>query len=181
MPRGRPVEFKKSDPIYKIVKNGDVICRLGDRIWSQFFKDISLTDKRYSHIGIIHINDGLVTVVNAEGDTGHGRDFVNKVTLEEFLQVARTAGIYRVRNIDGEQISNLAIEYLGIPFDWQFDMNDESKLYCTELLYVILKRIEPTLILKVVYIKEFGKYIIPLEAISNSDYFSEIYFKDSEK
>jgi hypothetical protein len=142
-PRGKPVKIQQLDTIVDVIKEGDIICRLGDRFWSQFFKDLSLQDKRYSHLGIIHINSGVVTVINAEGNTGHGRDFVDEVPLMDFLRIARAVGIYRLKNIDGNQISNLAIEYKGVPFDWQFDMYDESKLYCTELLYVILKRLSP--------------------------------------
>jgi hypothetical protein len=176
MPIGKPIKVQQSDKIANIVKDGDVICRLGDRFWSQFFKDVSVVDRRYSHTGIIHINNGIITVINAEGDTGHGRDFVNEITLENFLKIARTVGIYRIRNIDGNQISKLAMEYIGVPFDWQFDLCDESKLYCTELLYVLLKRLSPNLKLNTIYIKEIDKEIIPLEAISMSEHFSEIYF-----
>jgi hypothetical protein len=176
MPRGEPVIIQKSDMIFDLVREGDIICRFGDRFWSELFKDMSVADKRYSHIGIIHINNGRLTVINAEGNTGHGRDFVNEVAFDDFLKVARAVGIYRLKNIDGNQISNAAIEYLGVPFDWQFDMYDESKLYCTELLYVILKRVMPAVKLNTIYVRELGKEIIPPEAISNSEYFSEIYF-----
>jgi hypothetical protein len=138
MPQDRSIVIP--DMLYSVVKDGDIICRLGDRFWSQLFKDVSVTDKRFSHMGIIRINNGQITVINAEGDTGHGRDFVNEVTLTEFLKVARAAGIYRINDIDGKKISDLAVEYFDVPFDWKFDMTDESKLYCTELLYVILKK-----------------------------------------
>jgi hypothetical protein len=139
-------------------------------------KDISVTDKRFSHIGIIRIHNGHVSVINAEGDTGHGRDFVNEITIEEFLKHAVSVGIYRLNDADGSEISNLAMEYLGIPFDWHFDMKDESKLYCTELLYVIFKRVKPELELRTTYVRELKMDVIPLEAFSDSDYFSEIYF-----
>jgi len=176
MPRGASLAIKNTDELYDVIKDGDIICRLGDRLWSDIFCDLSVIDKRYSHMGIIHIDNGLVSVINAEGDTGHGRDFVSDVSLAEFLKVARTIGIYRLKNTDTSQISQIALEYTGIPFDWQFDMTDDSKLYCTELLYIILKRIQPEINLDKVYIKELGKEIIPLEAISNSDYFNEVYY-----
>jgi hypothetical protein len=179
MPRGKPIKPQQSGIIASLVKEGDIICRLGDRFWSRYFKDLSLTDKRYSHIGIIHINNGIVTVINAEGGTEHDRDFVNESALGDFLSVARTAGIYRIKNAEGDQISTLAMEYIGVPFDWQFDMYDESKLYCTELLYVVLKRLLPDLKLSTVYIKGLGREIITPEAISRSEYFSEVYFVGS--
>ena len=176
MPKGKTIEAQQTDIIASIVKEGDIICRLGDRLWSQFFSNMSLTDKRYSHIGIIHINDGIVTVINAEGGTEDGKNFVNITTLDDFLNVARTAGIYRINNTDGDKISALAMEYIGVPFDWEFDMNDESKIYCTELLYIVLKRLLPDLKLNTVYINQLNKEIISPEAISGSEYFSEIYF-----
>jgi hypothetical protein len=177
VPRGKPIILLNSDELFEIVNDGDIICRLGDRLWSELFKDTSITDKRYSHLGIIRIINDQITVVHAEGTTDSGKDFVKEQAFDDFIKIARAIGIYRTANIDGIQISNTSIEYLGIPFDWKFDMVDESEIYCTELLYLILKRLMPKIELKTIYIKELGKRIVPLEAISNSEYFSEIYFK----
>lgn len=181
IPRGKPVSLLETDTLFEVVKDGDIICRLGDRFWSQLFKDISIEDKRFSHMGIIRVSDSLITVIHSEGDTGHGRDFVNEVLLEDFIKIARTIGVYRINGIDGKLISDLVIDYIGIPFDWQFDISDESKLYCTELLYVVLKCIKPTLELNTTFIKELGKEVIPPESISNSEYFSEVYYISSNK
>lgn len=171
---GKPYVLTENDIPFSVIKDGDIICRLGDRFWSNIIKDVSITDKRFSHIGIIRINDGKITVINAEGDTDHGRDFVNEISMNEFLKHAVSAGIYRINNIDGKFISELAAEYLGVPFDWQFNMNDPSKLYCTELLYVICKRMG--LELDSIYVKELKNNAIPLESISGSKNFSEIYY-----
>jgi len=177
MPRGKSAELKEQNLLFENVKNGDIICRLGDRLWSQYFKDISIEDKRYSHMGIIRINNNQITVIHAEGTTKAGKDFVKEESLNDFIKIARAIGVYRINDIDdGNKIATLALEYLNLPFDWQFDMQDNSKIYCTELLYVILKRALPTIELKTIYIKELGKDIIPLDAISNSNYFSEIYY-----
>ncbi|MCL2210149.1 MAG: hypothetical protein FWB89_08325 [Treponema sp.] len=175
-----PAALIKTDVLYSVIRDGDIICRLGDRFWSGLIRDVSITDKRFSHMGIIRINDSRITVINSEGDTGHGRDFVNEVSIEEFLRPAVTAGIYRINAFDGALLSELSIEYLGIPFDWKFDMYDASKLYCTELLYVICKRIMPELELETAYIKELKMNAVPLEAISNSSNFTEIFFVSAE-
>ena len=178
IPRGEPLPLirLKTDGFSELLKDGDIICRLGDRVWSQYFRDVSITDRRFSHMGIIRINNDLITVIHSEGDLGLEINYVNEVALEEFIEFARAIGIYRVKNIDGSQISNMAIEYLGVPFDWQFDMSDDSKLYCTELLYVILKRLAPEIKLDTIFVTILGKDIIPLEAISNSQNFYEVYF-----
>jgi uncharacterized protein YycO len=164
------------EDISNILQDGDIICRLGDRLWSLYFKDVSPNDKRFSHLGIIRVNDTKITVINAEGRAIQGKDFVNEVDLDEFLEIAKAVGIYRLKNFDGKKVSSTALEYIGYPFDWNFNLEDEKKIYCTELLYIILKKIAPEIEIKKIFQKELKKEIIPLEAYSNSEYFTEIVF-----
>jgi len=181
LPDGDPVPAQKLDVFLEIAKDGDIICRLGDRFWSHTLKDFSIEDKRYSHSGILRIHNGRITVIHSEGTANKGNDFVKEEPLEDFYAIARAIGIYRSKDIDGYLVSNMAIEYLGVPFDWQFDSEDESKLYCTELIHVVLKRLNPASGLKKTFVKTLNKEIIPLESISRSDNFSEIYYLNSEK
>jgi len=168
------VHYIQEDTILSHLKDGDIICRLGDRIWSMYFKELSPNDKRFSHLGIIRIRNDTVSVINAEGLANERKDFVNEVSLNDFLMCAQKIGIYRLKTIEGKIVSDTALEYVGVPFDWQFDMEDDSKLYCSELLYVILKKIDKDIVLNKVFIKEIGKNIIPLDVCSQSEYFMEI-------
>jgi len=176
VPRGKPILLIKEDKLFGIIKDGDIICRLGDRLWSQVFKDLSVNDRRFSHIGIIRVNEDRITVIHAEGTAKTGKDFVKEEPLEDFLSIARAIGIYRTINLDGEKISGMAMEYIGVPFDWKFNMDDASELYCTELLFIILKKLMPLFEFNTIYVKELGKDIIPIDSVSNSENFSEIYF-----
>jgi hypothetical protein len=169
------VSYKDID-VAPHLQDGDIVCRLGDRLWSIYFSGISVTDKRFSHLGIVHIDSGAITVINAEGLAIEGRDFVNEVSLQEFLNVARAIGIYRLKNIEGSLVANTALDYKGRPFDWKFDLLEENTIYCSELLYAILKRISPGIHLKTVFQKEIGKEILPLESVSQSEYFEEVYY-----
>ena len=63
---------------------------------------------------------------------------------------------------------------IGLPFDWHFNLETADELYCTELLYVSLKNIDPTINLQTVHTR--GKEIIPLEAVSDSPQFKKILF-----
>jgi hypothetical protein len=162
------------EEILSYLNDGDIICRLGDRIWSGFFKDMSPVDKKFSHLGIIRIRDNMVTVINAEGLAIEGKDYVNEVSLGDFLEIAQSIGIYRLRSIEGDKISDAALGYIGYPFDWQFNMEDNNKLYCTELLYVILNELDPNIKLNLFWLKEMGRHIIPLDICSQSEYFVEI-------
>lgn len=174
--RQAPKKRILADDIAMYLQDGDIICRLGDRLWSIYFKDVSPIDKRFSHLGIIRMVDGLITVINAEGLAIQGKDFVNEVYLDEFLEIAKAVGIYRLNDYDGKTVSSAASEYIGYPFDWSFDLHDENKLYCTELLYAVLKKIAPEIQLQTFFQKEISKEIVPLEAVSNSDYFREIIY-----
>jgi hypothetical protein len=117
-----------------------------------------------------------ITVVHAEGTTMPGKDYVREEPLSDFISVATAVGIYRIKNLDGKLLSEIAPEYVGIPFDWQFDLDDQSKLYCTELLQIILQRVKPDLVLTRAKFGGFEKIVIPLEAVSNSEDFEEIYY-----
>jgi uncharacterized protein YycO len=167
-------QYIQEDAILPFIKDGDIICRLGDRIWSMYFKELSPNEKRFSHLGIIRMQNDVISVINAEGLANEGKDFVNEVPLNDFLNSAQKIGIYRLKNIEGKIISDTAFEYVGLPFDWQFDMEDDSKLYCTELLYVILKKLDTNIKLNKVWIKEIGKDIIPLDVCSQLEYFIEV-------
>jgi hypothetical protein len=162
------------DKLEECIEDGDIICRLGDRIWSLYFKGLSSTDKRFSHLGIIHRNENGIFVVNSEGLTHDDEDFVKEVSLYEFITSARIVGIYRMNDIEGQYISQEALKMLGRPFDWNFNLHNSDKLYCTELLYVVLQNIAPEIELTTIH--KLGKDIVPLEAVSDSSLFKEIIF-----
>jgi hypothetical protein len=171
---GKTTSNFSSDELKPYLQNGDIICRLGDRLWSLYFKDLSPEDKRYSHLGIVRINGGHITVINAEGTRWEGKDYVNETLLQDFISVAKIIGIYRLENVSGNAITEEALRFIGVPFDWNFDMEDSDKLYCTELLYAILKNIDTDVKLRTVFQKELRENIIPLESISNSPDFMEV-------
>jgi len=161
------------DEIIPLLNDGDIICRMGDRIWSQFFRDLSPTERRFSHLGIVRIRDDEITVIHSE-PLQDGDDVVTEVPLEKFLRFALSAGVFRLHDLEGHLVSDTAMEFIGRPFDWQFNMEDDSKLYCTELLYVVLKKIDPSIELNTVWMKELRRYIIPLDVCSQTEYFTEI-------
>jgi hypothetical protein len=162
--------------IIPVLQDGDIICRLGDRIWSLYFRDFSEYDRRFSHLGIVRVRNGGVSIINAEGQSDRSETLVQEVSLEKFISVAKTIGVYRMNSVSGTVISDEAMNYIDRPFDWNFDMNDESAIYCTELLYGILKHIAPEITLKTLYINEIKQTIIPLESVSGSADFTEILY-----
>ena len=170
--------YVHEDEILSLLNDGDIICRLGDRIWSRFFKELSPNEKKFSHLGIVRIRENTITVINAEGLAIEGKDYVNEVSLKDFLKIAQRVGIYRLKTIEGYKISDVALEYKGHPFDWHFDMEEDNTIYCSELLYVILKKLDTSIILNTVRLGNYGKKIIPLDVCFQFEYFTEIGYWD---
>ena len=157
-----------------ILKDGDIIFRRGETFISDTIADLSVYDKRFSHVGIIRKIDTLVSVIHAEGSSNPKDSIVKEESLNSFWMNAKSVGIYRVNELDGHNISTLATEFLGLPFDWNFDLNDDTQLYCTELVYIIIRSINPEMTLSTVWVDEVNRFVIPIDAISLSGFFAEI-------
>ena len=168
------IDIVSQNEIVSKLADGDIIFRLGNRIWSSFLKDFSVEDRRYSHLGIVKVRDGIYTVIHSEGFAGDGQNFVKEVPLADFLEIALRIGIYRVDDIEGSKISDTALQYLDTPFDWDFDMTSHDRIYRTELLYLVLSQVAPEITLKTTFIKEIKKDILPLDMCFGSEYFTEI-------
>jgi uncharacterized protein YycO len=169
-------DFISKEDVSPFLQDGDVICRLGDRIWSLVFKEFSPVDKRYSHLGIVSIDKGQIFVINAQGSQAKDKNKVALEPLEDFLENAQQVGIYRMNGNDASRLSQNALTYVGYPFDWDFDMDDDSALYCSELLFVTLKNISAEIPIPTIWIEKLSKNIVPVDICSQSEYFTEIHF-----
>lgn len=121
------------------LENGDLIFRDGIGWRSDVVRLSSGED--WSHVGIISLRQNdLPTVIHAAPkNNGSGR--VEQTPLDEFIDqsVASKVAVYRNGNLNEQskkQIVKIAVQYADdqIPFDHEFDINDRSKLYCTELV-----------------------------------------------
>jgi len=162
------------------LKDGDIILRKGDAAWSVIFGDVSLTDKRFSHLGIVRIYDGYLSIINSVGYLANRERGVEEVTLDNFLQPAKNIGVFRFKYADGSLISDNAVKYIGRPFDWSFDITDDSRIYCTELLHAVLESTAPEYRLTTLFVDGINKEIIPLDSISASDWFDEIFYIETD-
>lgn len=117
-------------------RDGDLVFRYGNGFWSPYFRDASTLHKRFSHAGVIVLRNGLPWVVHsdAHGMTGIGN--VHLVRLDDFLSGSSDYAFYRL-DAPGNvrlRIAEAASSYIGRPFDTEFDTDDDSKLYCSELV-----------------------------------------------
>ena len=122
------------------VKEGDLIFRYGQGRWSGYFRDISKTEKRFSHVGIVVADSMGLAVVHASADDLTGIGSVKMETLESFSGNFDDVAVYRI-DCDQDRkrkISELALAYLGTPFDARFDLSSDKAVYCTELVRIVV-------------------------------------------
>lgn len=159
------------------LKNGDIILRSGIGFWSERFRQSNTNDKRFSHVGIVLVDEqGTVSVLHAEGDDHTGDGMVSIVSLEQFVGESVDIGVSRLRDADPDRFVSEAKKYLGRPFDWKFDTDSSSEIYCTELVELAMKDIYPERSLA----RNSYNIILP-EACLDRRFFTEIPLSYSAK
>ncbi|MCL2043084.1 MAG: hypothetical protein FWG89_02980 [Treponema sp.] len=175
-----PIIFLDHPPrlsnVIPYIQDGDIILRMAEGTWSMVFREYSPVDKRFSHLGIVRMRDNRITIIQSMGSFTNPNLGVEEIPLYRFMSVASAIGIFRLRGADGTVISDTAIQYMDRLFDFDFDHTDDSKVYCTELLYLALKPLQLEHILPTVYAEEVNRQIIPMDSVSNNPAFDELAY-----
>lgn len=125
----------------KAISSGDLLFRQGTGFFSQYFMNAGARPSPYSHVGLVANHHGKLVVLHAEASELTGRGLVKSEPLEIFLshENALAAAVYRVAatNTQRQKAVGYALEAYErkIPFDTAFDIGDQSRVYCTELIW----------------------------------------------
>ena len=161
------------------LKPGYFICRHGDGFFSEEIRNFNQKDKRFSHIGVLVPGKTGIQVVHADTQDHSGKAGVSVEKIEVFLSHAQRAGVFRFRQLDEKSVICHALSLAGRPFDWKFDLSDDSALYCTELIDCLYRQIAGKSPLKQ---RKLGKKnLIPIEACLDKELATEIYVSPPEK
>jgi hypothetical protein len=115
---------------------GDLVFRYGNGPWSKYFRDLSQQEKRFSHVGVVVVEDEELAVVHASADDRSGVGHVRLESLASFTAEFDNVAVYRV-NCSPEQrleIAEAASSHVGKPFDAWFDLSSGDEVYCSELV-----------------------------------------------
>jgi hypothetical protein len=136
-----------AQPDIKLLKSGDLILRHGRGFISNAFMSLSFKEKKYSHCGIVHIENGNVYVYHVIGGEENVNNKMRKDLLKDFCDPRRvhSFGIFRY-NLDEKQLNqfdSLSIDYYhkGLQFDTKLDLATDDVMYCSELVYKILQKV----------------------------------------
>ena len=119
------------------IEVGDLVFRKGDGLWTKFFVNKSSREKRFSHVGIVVSNCmSKITIAHAEAGDWTGVGDVHLQDWNGFFDGALDCAVYR---LNGDvylrnRIAKNAENYIGVPFDNLFDMDNTNRLYCTEFV-----------------------------------------------
>ena len=136
------------DSIYQteqLIKHGDLIVRTGKDFTSETFRKLSTKDKTYSHCGIASIEHDSIFVYHAIGGEWNPDQKLRRDGIEIFCNPFENKGygIYRYKLSGNENTSLIKyVQFLykkEIPFDMQFDLASDDKMYCTEFVYKAIR------------------------------------------
>lgn len=130
------------------LQEGDFILRRGYGYFSDIIaKHLNTTEFDVTHCGILTKKNKEWYVIHSLSSDVSDVDGMQIQSLKEFLYYSQPKKILitRVKNATLSQRDKIAVEGLKlldlkIPFDHQGDIEDDSKMYCTEMIWYILEK-----------------------------------------
>jgi len=126
------------------INTGDIILRKGYGLVSATISETYNTELDVSHCAFIIKKDNQFSVIHAVSQSLSDVDGVQTQDLETFVRDSRKGSIIIVRYKpspldDVSKIASRANYYLEkkVPFDHDFDPTDNSKIYCSELPWLV--------------------------------------------
>lgn len=129
---------------YSQLREGDLVFRRGRNMTSNII--VAKDSYSYSHIGMLHRSDSgwcVIHAVNDEPDFKGDFDRVKIDSIETFFAYERSsAGAIAHSFIDDSTaaaMSRKALQYVkdSVRFDAEFRLDDQTELYCTELIHIL--------------------------------------------
>jgi hypothetical protein len=126
--------------INELCQAGDIVMRTGKDQMSQALQNFNINDKRFSHCGVAVKENNEMMIVHCYSGLDNPSGIIMKQKLADFLNdsLAINAGLFRFKLNSTEKdsfIHKIQAHYASkVVFDNEFNMNDDSKLYCSEMI-----------------------------------------------
>lgn len=167
------------DSVYNKLQDGDIIMRKGNGPLS--FHIMNATKEDYSHCGIIVREDNNWRVIHAMGGSvsTKDKDGMQMMDLKDFVAHSADSMMFICRatfqDSIGMKIRDKAYEYLATeaPFDHSFNLFEQDRIYCSELIFCILRDITGTNQFKIR--KQHKSYLLLFETFFNEEKYQPIF------
>lgn len=127
------------------IEDFDIILSKGQSAQSKLISLFKLSMKDYSHIGIIVKENSKVFVLHSTPD-GTQLNGIRYDDLQTFINLSSVSDfiVLRDKNISFEFRQELRSEFdrfktIQAPFDYDFNNLENTKIYCSELVWLIFK------------------------------------------
>ncbi len=157
------------------IEDGDIILRHGFGFVSDMIVKTLKEKYSLSHCAIICKRPDKISVIHSVSQSLTSKDGVQEQDLKDFIRDSQENSIIVVRYINNHSKKNSAISekaryYLrkNIAFDNAFDIKDSSSIYCSELIWLVIKN-------------EFNDDIFDLKTSNAKDIQKLKYFFDSPR
>ena len=125
------------------IRTGDIVLRCGKDVTSYKIREMSVTDKTYSHAGIAVVRNDSVLIYHItppELDEPKSDTALRLEPLQKFAKAENNFEIGIARfPLTQEQVNSL-VQYCDslyinkTSFDFLFDLKSDKKMYCSEML-----------------------------------------------
>jgi hypothetical protein len=132
------------DSAVRQLRNGDLVLRTGSDVTSYIFSQMNLTDKTYSHCGIVLIENGYPFIYHCIGGEDNPDQKLRRDSASFWFSPANNLGFAIGRyELDGTQLTDLTHlvkEWYKkkVRFDMSFDLQSDDRFYCAEFVYKVM-------------------------------------------
>ncbi len=130
----------------KLIKDGDILTRLGNDFTSKSLKKLNRRDETWSHCGIASFEKDSLFIYHSLGGEWNPDEKIKRDLFEAFSEPFSNngIGIYRfdiseslVKKIP---ITASAFKNAGVSFDMDFNLQTDNKMYCAEFVCRVLEK-----------------------------------------
>lgn len=132
--------FASIKEVKPIIHPGDMILRTGNDFTSELVRQLSFTDKTYSHCGIASIENDTLFVYHSLGGEWNPDEKLRRDPIELFCNPLenRGFGIFSFKFTSQQTIKLDSIVKAwyskGLMFDMKFDLATNDRMYCAEFV-----------------------------------------------
>ena len=142
----KAVSYILPDSEKALIHNGDIILRYGHGLVSDYIVEKLNEPFTISHCGIIRKNGKKLEVIHSESSSFLSKEGIQVQDFDGFTDAGHKNSIIIVRynrcdTSEYHKITDFAQKYLDkeIPFDYAFDPDDTTEMFCSEIIWHVFK------------------------------------------
>lgn len=173
------VNYALTEEEINLIQDGDVILRHGYGLVSDLITE-TLAEE-VSHCAILVKDSSGINVIHSVSQSLSDYDGVQMQNLKRFINDSKKNSVVVMRykfseNDDKSLIGKKARSYLDkkIPFDNNFDINDSSQFFCSELLWKVFLDAYGADVLKNKYDKGNNE-LLKFDVFFNPEFFEPVF------